>query len=76
MLENTEGSIKYGQSRETGNIGRRQKNTNRTQYNIGHHYIHLMNTVFTIFRIISIIKPRERKDRHLNALIKKNDPAI
>jgi hypothetical protein len=33
--------------------------------------IHLMNTVFTIFRIISIIKPRERKDRHLNALIKK-----
>jgi hypothetical protein len=38
MLENTEGPIKYGQSRETGNIGGRQKNTNRTRYNIGHHY--------------------------------------
>ena len=38
MLENTEGPTKYGQSRETGDIGGRQKNTNRTRYNIGHHY--------------------------------------
>jgi len=35
MLENTEGTIKKGQSRETGNIGYtrgRQTNKNTTQY--------------------------------------------
>ena len=35
MLENTEGSIKKGQSRETGNIGftkRRKTNKNTIQY--------------------------------------------
>ena len=35
MLENTEGSIKYGQSRETGNIGIQdedQQYKNTTQY--------------------------------------------
>jgi len=39
-LENTEGAIKNGQSRETGNIGytrRRQQNKNITQC-VGHQY--------------------------------------
>jgi hypothetical protein len=35
MLENTEGAIKHGQSRETGNIGVRKKiNKTKTQYNM------------------------------------------
>ena len=45
MLENTEGAIKNGQSRETGNIGytRYKTKTNKTKQNyntiwIGHHY--------------------------------------
>ena len=40
MLENTEGAIKYGQSRETGNIGytrwRQTKQKHNTIY-VGHH---------------------------------------
>ena len=38
-LENTEGAIKNGQSRENGNIGhtkRREKNNNTIS--VGHHY--------------------------------------
>ena len=43
MLENTEGAIKNGQSRETGNIGytRRRKTKQKQKYNticVGHHY--------------------------------------
>ena len=40
MLENTEGAIKHGQSRETGNIGVHKKiNKTKTQYNMcWHHY--------------------------------------
>jgi hypothetical protein len=41
MLENTEGAIKKGQSRETGNIGyTRQKQTRLKHNTIGvrHHY--------------------------------------
>ena len=41
MLENTEGSIKKGQSRETGNIGfTKRRKTKHKQYTIcvGHHY--------------------------------------
>jgi hypothetical protein len=35
MLENTEGAIKHGQSRETGNIGVHKKiNKTKTQYNM------------------------------------------
>ena len=36
MSENTEGAIKNGQSRETGNIGytRRRKNKNKTERNM------------------------------------------
>ena len=39
MLENTEGTIQNGQSRETGNIGytRRRKKKPNTIY-VGHHY--------------------------------------
>ena len=39
MLENTEGTIQNGQSRETGNIGytRRRKKKTNTIY-VGHHY--------------------------------------
>ena len=32
MLENTEGAIKNGQSRETGNIDEEKQNENTTQY--------------------------------------------
>jgi hypothetical protein len=41
MLENTEGAIKKGQSRETGNIGytrRRKTKQNHNTICIGHHY--------------------------------------
>jgi hypothetical protein len=41
MLENTEGAIKTGQSRETGNIGytrRRQTNEKHTTICVGYHY--------------------------------------
>jgi len=36
MSENTEGTIKIGKSRETGNIGytRRRKNKTKTQYTV------------------------------------------
>jgi len=42
MLENTEGEIKNGQSRETGNIGHtRRRNTTQKHNTIcaGHHYM-------------------------------------
>ena len=32
MLKNTEGAIKNGQSRETGNIDEERQNKNTTQY--------------------------------------------
>ena len=32
MLENTEGAIKNGKSRETGNIDEKKQNKNTTQY--------------------------------------------
>ena len=41
MLENAEGAIKNGQSRETGNIGytrRRKTKQNHNTICIGHHY--------------------------------------
>ena len=34
MLENTEGAIKHGQSRETGNIGVHKMKKNTTQYEL------------------------------------------
>ena len=37
MLENTEGAIKNGQSRETGN--KTKKNKTKTQHIVGHHYM-------------------------------------
>jgi len=40
MLENTEGAIKNGQSRETGNIGYTRQRQTKQKYNticIGHH---------------------------------------
>ena len=44
MLEKTEGAIKNGQSRETGNIGytrgRKTKQKHNTVY-VGHHKAHL-----------------------------------
>ena len=40
MLENTEGAIKNGQSRETGNIGyTRRKQTKHNTLCVGHHYM-------------------------------------
>jgi len=48
MLEDTEGAIKNGQSRETGNIGytrhkmKTKQNKNTTQHNtisVGHHHM-------------------------------------
>ena len=41
MLENTEGAIKNGQSRETGNKGYRRRRTAKQKHNttcVGHHY--------------------------------------
>jgi len=41
MLENTEGAIKNGQSRETGNIGyiwQRKTNQKHNKICVGHHY--------------------------------------
>ena len=39
MLQITEGAIKNGQSRETGNIGHtRRGNTNHNTICVGHHY--------------------------------------
>jgi hypothetical protein len=41
MLENTEGAIKNGQSRETGNIGYTRRRKTKQTYNticVGHHY--------------------------------------
>jgi len=41
MLENTEGTIKNGQSRETGNIGYTIRRKTKQKYNtmyVGHHY--------------------------------------
>jgi hypothetical protein len=41
-LENTEGAIKKGQSRETDNIGAQDEETQNksiTQYVFGHHYV-------------------------------------
>jgi len=40
MLENTEGVIKNGQSRETGNIGFTRRRKQKQRYNsicVGHH---------------------------------------
>ena len=38
MLENTEGAIKNGQSRETGNIGYTRRKKNHNTICVGHHY--------------------------------------
>jgi len=41
MLENTEGAIKNGQSRETGNIGYTRRRITEQKHNticVGHHY--------------------------------------
>jgi hypothetical protein len=41
MLENTEGAIKNGQSRETGNIGYTRRRKTKQKHNticVGHHY--------------------------------------
>jgi hypothetical protein len=41
MLENTEGAIKNGQSRETGSIGYTRRRKTKQQYNticVGHHH--------------------------------------
>ena len=41
MLENTEGAIKNGQSRETGNIGYTRRRYIKQKHNsicVGHHY--------------------------------------
>ena len=41
-LENTEGAIEKGQSRETDNMGAQDEETqnkNTTQYVFGHHYM-------------------------------------
>jgi hypothetical protein len=49
MLEKTEGAIKNGQSRETGNIGyiRHKTKTNKTKKQntiwVGHHYAQAIN---------------------------------
>jgi len=42
MLENTEGSIKNGQSRETGNIGYTKQRKTKQKHNticVGHYYM-------------------------------------
>ena len=42
MLENTEGAIKKGQSRETGNLGytrRRKTKQKNDTICVGHHYM-------------------------------------
>jgi hypothetical protein len=42
MLENTEGAIKKGQSRETGNIGYTSRRKTKQKHNticVGHHYM-------------------------------------
>jgi hypothetical protein len=39
MLENTEGAIKNGQSRETGNMGTQdEEKRNKNTICVGHHY--------------------------------------
>ena len=38
MLENTEGAIKNGQSRETGNIGYTRRKKTHNTICVGHHY--------------------------------------
>jgi len=41
MLENTEGAMKNGQSRETGNIGQTRRRKTKTQHNticVRHHH--------------------------------------
>ena len=41
MLENTEGAIQNGQSRETGNIGYTRRRKTKQKHNticVGHHY--------------------------------------
>ena len=41
MLENTERTIKNGQSRETGNIGHTRRRKTKQKHNticVGHHY--------------------------------------
>ena len=43
MLENTEGAIKHGQSRETGKIGHTRRRQTKQKHNtiwVGHHYKH------------------------------------
>ena len=41
MLENTEGAIQKGESRETGNIGDTRRRQTKQKHNticVGHHY--------------------------------------
>ena len=38
MLENTEGAIKHGQSRETGNIWDTHEEYKQTTIGVEHHY--------------------------------------
>jgi len=44
MLENTEGAIKYGQSRETGNIWETHEEYKQTTICVEHHYTLKKNT--------------------------------
>ena len=62
MLENTEGAIKSGKSRETGNIGntRRRKNLNKATTCVGHHYYYTLRVMRNCVCFINGINNHEK----------------
>ena len=57
MLENTEGAIKNGQSRETGNIGYTRRIQTKQKHSticVGHHY--MQTNTNNIYKISALLQ--------------------